>query len=75
MKYLKLFENYTLDSNKFPSIEFPIIEKILLESENFLDYIVSEVEKKYIKEFDKIFTEYDKKMCYDLNVEIGDKTY
>jgi hypothetical protein len=68
MKHLKAFENFrndgVLNPDKFPIIEFPIIEEILLKSESFLDDVVNKISSDYKEKFNRDFSSYDTKMCY-----------
>lgn len=43
---------------KFPIVAFPIIQEILDKSESFLDSIVSKIEAEYIKDSNRVFTDY-----------------
>lgn len=68
MKHIMLFENFRnvggLNPDKFPIIEFPIIEEILLKSESFLDDVVNKISTDYKEKTNRDFSSYDIKMCY-----------
>lgn len=64
MAHIKLFEEYhRLDKNKFPQINFRIIEDILLSCESFLDDVVAKIEGKHIED-GEIFNNNDRKYTY-----------